>query len=119
MQMTRTDPMRAARGWLCAAAAGLALLMAGCAAPQATTVAEELPFPQAVQEATDGLVGQTQKLPAFLAKVESKLARRGVVLDPMLDATTGEQTGVTAQLQRSVAEHIEAKYAQLELLPFD
>ncbi len=121
--MTRTDSMRAAhtaaRGWLCAAAAGLALLMAGCAAPQATTVASELPFPQAVQEATDGLVGQTQKLPAFLAKVESKLAKRGVVLDPMLDATTGEQTGVTALLQRSVTDHMAAKHDQFELLPFD
>ena len=48
-------------------------LAAGCAAPQATTSSTELPFDEAVAQATDGLVSQTQKLPAFLAKVEAKL----------------------------------------------
>ncbi len=110
---------RVARAWFAVAVAtGLVLLLGGCAAPHATSVADELPFDQAVREATDGLVGQTQKLPAFLAKVESRLARRPLVLDPMLDATTGEQTGVTAAMERGVAAHLEANHPQLELLPF-
>ena len=68
--------------------------------PQATAVSNELPFEQAVAQATDGLVAQTQKLPAFLAKVESKLNKRGVVLDPMLDAGTGQQTAATQLLEK-------------------
>jgi hypothetical protein len=32
-----------------------------------------------VAQATDGLAAQTQKLPAFLAKVESKVNKRSVV----------------------------------------
>ena len=101
------------------AAAGLAAaFVAGCAAPQATRLSEELPFEQAVAQATDGLAGQTNKLPAFLAKVESKIAKRGIVLDPMLDATTGQQTAATALLESRVAERLTTKFDSFELLPF-
>ena len=74
----------------------------GCAAPpQATSLSDELPFDQAVAQATDGLAAQTQKLPAFLAKVESKVNKRSVVLDPMLDAATGQQTAATVLLENA------------------
>lgn len=106
------------RGLLAAVLFILAALAAGCAAPQATQVTEELPFEQAVAQATDGLVAQTQKLPAFLAKVESKIAKRGVVLDPMLDAGSGQQTAATQMLERQVVQHMDAKYDQMEILPF-
>ncbi|AKJ32143.1 OmpA family protein [Caldimonas brevitalea] len=96
----------------------LTLAIAGCAAPQATTLTQELPFEQAVAEATDGLVSQTQKLPAFLAKVESKLAKRAVVVDPMLDAGSGQQTQATELLEKRVSERLSSKYDQFELLPF-
>ena len=98
-----------------ALAAGLA---AGCAAPQATSSSTELPFDEAVAQATDGLVSQTQKLPAFLAKVEAKLAKRGVVLDPMLDASTGQQTNATQLLERRVTERMTTKFDSIEILPF-
>jgi len=56
----------------------VALLAAGCAAPpQAVPSNTELAFEAAVAQATDGLMAQTKKLPAFLAKVESKMAKRG------------------------------------------
>jgi hypothetical protein len=97
---------------LCLGAAA-ALLATGCAGPQATTTAE-LPFEEAVASATDGLAGQTQKLPAFLAK----LAKRGVVLDPMLDATTGQQTVATALLETRVSERLTRKSDAFEILPF-
>ncbi|HEY4957310.1 MAG TPA: OmpA family protein [Caldimonas sp.] len=97
---------------LCLGAAA-ALLATGCAGPQATTTAE-LPFEEAVASATDGLAGQTQKLPAFLAK----LAKRGVVLDPMLDATTGQQTMATALLETRVSERLTRKSDAFEILPF-
>jgi outer membrane protein OmpA-like peptidoglycan-associated protein len=99
-------------------AAGLIAAFSGCAAPQATQLSDELPFDQAVDQATDGLAGQTQKLPTFLAKVESKLAKRGIVLDPMLDATTGQQTAATVRLENRVSERLTTKFDQFEILPF-
>ncbi|MDQ6638448.1 MAG: OmpA family protein [Pseudomonadota bacterium] len=98
----------------CAAASVVvAVLAAACAAPQATSVGE-MPFEQAVAQATDGLAGQLQKGPAFLAK----LAKRSVVLDPMLDATTGQQTAATALLETRVSERLTTKFDLFEILPF-
>jgi len=99
-------------------AAALLAGLTGCATPQATSLNEELPFEAAVAQATDGLAGQTQKLPALLARVESKIAKRGVVLDPMLDATTGQQTAATTLLENRVTERLATKFDQFEILPF-
>jgi outer membrane protein OmpA-like peptidoglycan-associated protein len=93
-----------------------AVLVGACATPQpqATSVGE-MAFDQAVAQATDGLVGQVQqKGPAFLAK----LTKRTVVLDPMLDAATGQQTAATALLETRVSERLAAKADVLEILPF-
>jgi tetratricopeptide (TPR) repeat protein len=99
--------------------AALALVViTGCAAPQATQVSSELPFEQAVAQATDGLAAQTQKLPAFLARVESRLNKRGIVLDPMLEASTGQQTAATALLERRVGARLTSNFDQFEILPF-
>jgi outer membrane protein OmpA-like peptidoglycan-associated protein len=97
---------------LLASAALLAAGLAGCAtAPTAST--EELPFDQAVATATDGLVAQSQKLPAFVAK----LINRAVVVDPMLEAGSGQQTALTRQLESQVGARLRA--SQFELLPFE
>jgi len=103
------------RGAAACAGAVAAVLVAACAAPapQATSIGE-MPFEQAVAQATDGLVGQLQKGPAFLAK----LTKRSVVLDPMLDAATGQQTAATALLETRVSERLAAKADVLEILPF-
>ena len=104
---------------LVSAAVGLLGVLVGCAAPpQATNLNEEMPFDQAVAQATDGLAAQTQKLPAFLAKVESKVNKRSVVLDPMLDAVTGQQTAATVLLENRVSERLTTKTDQFEILPF-
>ena len=102
--------------WTCAAVWVAALV--GCAAPQATSLSDELPFDEAVAKATDGLAGQTQKLPAFLARVESKISKKGIVLDPMLDAATGQQTAATALLETRVTERLTTKFDQFTVLPF-
>src|SRR5664279_3211070 len=118
MQMNLATPI-AHRGCSVAfVAAALLAGLTGCAAPQATSLNEELPFEAAVAQATDGLAGQTQKLPALLARVESKIAKRGVVLDPMLDATTGQQTAATTLLENRVTERLATKFDQFEILPF-
>ena len=103
------------RGALACAGPIVAVLVAACAAPapQATSVGE-MPFEQAVAQATDGLVGQVQKGPALLAK----LNKRSVVLDPMLDAATGQQTAATALLETRVSERLTAKADMFEILPF-
>jgi len=103
------------RGAAACAGGVAAVLLAACAAPapQATNIGE-MPFEQAVAQATDGLVGQLQKGPAFLAK----LTKRSVVLDPMLDAATGQQTAATALLETRVSERLAAKADVLEILPF-
>ena len=111
--------LSSAKRLLVSAAAGLLGILVGCAAPpQATNLSDELPFDQAVTQATDGLAAQTQKLPAFLARVESKVNKRSVVVDPMLDAVTGQQTAATVLLENRVSERLTTKTDQFELLPF-
>jgi len=106
------------RGLSAVAAVWAALFIAGCAAPQATVVSNELPFEQAIILAADGLAQQTQKLPAFLAKVEAKVNKRGIVVDPMLDAGTGQQTGATRLMEKRVTDRMTANFDQFELLSF-
>ncbi len=111
------------RGLLAAGLSALLFVLAGCGT-QAVKLSEELPFDEAVTQATDGLVAQTQKLPGFLARVdlfakaESKLGKRGVVLDPMIDASSGQQTATTQLLERKVTERMSAKFESIEILPF-
>jgi outer membrane protein OmpA-like peptidoglycan-associated protein len=93
----------------------LAWGLAGCAAPSAAPAKGELSFDQAVAQATDGLVAQTQKQPAFIARLGAK---RGVVLDPMIDAGSAQQTAATQLLQERVGERMASKYEAIEILPF-
>ena len=74
---------------------------------------EELGFTAAVEVATDAMVGQLQKLPSFLGTVD----KRGVVIDPMLDAASGQQTAATRLLEQQVADRLRT-HARFELLPF-
>ena len=97
----------------------LSLLLGGCVTqPQATALTQELSFAQATTQVTDALVQQTQTLPAFLTKVEAKLAKRGVVLDPMLDGGSGQQTLATQLLERQVSQRMISQHESLEILPF-
>ncbi|MBS0444947.1 MAG: OmpA family protein [Proteobacteria bacterium] len=111
-----TPKLRAPALWALAAAV-LALGLSGCAEPPKAAVAvanEVLPFEQAVAQAADGLVQQTQQTPGLLGRA----ARRTIVLDPMLDASTGQQTVATQLLQQRVAERMNAKAELFEILPF-
>ncbi|HEY8879359.1 MAG TPA: OmpA family protein [Roseateles sp.] len=105
-----------------AAMLGCLALLSGCleTAPKQPTVStNELSFSEAVVVATDGLVAQTQKMPAFLAMVESKIVKKSVVVDPMIDATSGQQTQTTQLLERRIAERLAArKEGSFDLLPF-
>jgi outer membrane protein OmpA-like peptidoglycan-associated protein len=96
-----------------------ALLVAGCSPTGPQT------FEKAAAAATDDLVAQTGKLPSFLTKIESTLAssdpngpKRSIVLDPMLDMITGQQTETTKLLERRVTQRMGLKFPQFEFLPF-
>ncbi len=98
---------------------GLAWLLSSCTSSQPQT------FEKAAAEATDHLVAQTGSLPAFLARLESKISKpdpnapkRAIVLDPMLDTITGQQTETTLLLERRVTQRIGNIYPQFQFLPF-
>ena len=104
---------------LAAFGAAASLLMSACVTqPTAAVNNNSLPFDQAIVVATDALVAQTQTLPGFLAKMEAKVNKRPVVLDPTLDAGTGQQTAATQKLDKVATDRMVAKFEQIEVLPF-
>jgi len=116
--MTRTlagESRRVVAAWLLGCA--LALLV-GCGSSQPSV------FEQAASDATDELVAQTRKLPAFVVKMQASImkstpdVKRAVVIDPMLDTTTGQQTIATTLLEQRVTGRMTVKFDQFEFLPF-
>jgi hypothetical protein len=96
---------------LCAAA-----LAAACA--NRPTPGNAMPFDQAVNQAVDDLIVQTQKLPAFLAKVES-LSQRRIVIDPLLEGASGQQTEVTRVAEQRIVQRMQAQFKQFTVTPFN
>ena len=97
-----------------AALALLTALLVGCAAPQQSASTEPLALDQAISAATDALALQTQNLPAFMAKLD----KRALVIDPMIDSSSGQQTALTRQIEDKVAARLASNYTQLPVLPF-
>ena len=106
--------MTATTRWRLAALALIAALLVGCAAPQQSASTEPLALDQAVTAATDALALQTQNLPAFLAKLD----KRALVIDPMIDSGSGQQTALTRLIEEKVVARLTSTYAQLPVLPF-
>ena len=79
---------------------------------------------QAVSGATDTLLDQTRNVPALLAKLERTVGRTAsgpksqIVIDPMLDTSTGQQTTATTLIEKRVIDRTQAKFEQFEFLPF-
>jgi outer membrane protein OmpA-like peptidoglycan-associated protein len=73
-----------------------------------------VPFDEAVRDATDALVAQTNAMPSFIAQ----LSRRGIVHDPTLDAETAQQAMTTQRLDTLATKHLGTQYKQFDLLPF-
>jgi tetratricopeptide (TPR) repeat protein len=95
---------------------GFMLNLVACAsnAPTPAASTEAVAFDQAVADATDALAAQIQRLPAFVAQLD----KRALVIDPMIDGASGQQTVVTKQLEDKVTAHLAAKHAALPVLPF-
>jgi len=99
---------------LAAIITSLTALLAACAAPQQSASTEPLALDQAITSATDALALQTQNLPAFMAKLD----KRALVIDPMIDSGSGQQTALTRQIEEKVAARLASNYTQLPVLPF-
>src|SRR5262245_35288235 len=63
--------------------------------------------------ATSAIVSQLLKLPSFLGSVDT----HGVVIDPMLEAPSGQQTMATYLLEQQVADRLRS-VGRLQVLPF-
>jgi outer membrane protein OmpA-like peptidoglycan-associated protein len=112
--MSMTVSWTSPRAVLAALGALVASLLVACAAPPKAVEIGELPFDQAVVQASDAIAAQAQTAPAILAK----LAKKSIVLDPMLDAATGQQTAATTLLETRVGERLATKGDAFEILPF-
>jgi len=115
--MTRfvLNPPSLSRLFLHAGALLAALALGACAAQKVAAVSDDaLPFDRAIVAATDSLMQQTQASTGLLAK----LNKRQVVLDPTLDAGSGQQTAATQQLDQAIADRIGRSFDQYEVLPF-
>ena len=90
------------------------MFVVGCAAPAqppaATIDSEKRPIADAIRVATAGLL---QQVPQSAGR-----DRRVAVLDPTLDAGTGQQTNATILVDKAVAEQA-AQGGAFEVLPFE
>ncbi|NML16530.1 OmpA family protein [Azohydromonas caseinilytica] len=87
--------------------------LAGCATPTGPTASTEaVSFDQAVASATDSLLTQARQSMGVMAQFSS----RSVVVDPMLESGTGQQSALTRALEDKVAQRLRA--GEFELLPF-
>ena len=97
------------------------LIVAGCATappaptPTPTSDTSERSFDEALNVATDGLVAQLQRRPGRSTKKEDKLR---VVIDPMVDAASGQQSGATRLLEERVADRLRSNDSQFDVVPF-
>src|SRR5262250_889730 len=101
---------------------GTLLIAAACATqapppptPVPTSDTSERSFDEAVAVATDSIVAQLQQRLAPSAKPDVK---RSVVIDPMIDATSGQQTTTTRLFEERVAERLRSSPSQLDVMPF-
>ena len=101
--------------WL-AGCVSLMLMMAACA-PVPTAYTQEQALDQALDQVTESLVSQLKKQ-SILLNIPGKLSRSGMVMDPVLDSESGQQTSLTKRVESFVSERITSKHPEFEVLPF-
>jgi outer membrane protein OmpA-like peptidoglycan-associated protein len=74
---------------------------------------EDLGLPEAAAVATGVIVSHLLALPSLLGSAGT----HGIVIDPMVEAPSGQQTAATSLLEQQVADRLRA-YARVQLLPF-
>lgn len=111
------------------------VLFSACAAPPPTPerlapVRTDLEFEQGIAYAVDDLFIQLQRLPAFAPRSQNQLERvvgtvlksneaetqrRVIVVDTIIEATTGQQTRASQLVEQRVYERVGAKFTQFEV----
>ncbi len=78
-----------------------------------------MPFDQAVNQAVDDLIVQTQKLPAFLG--EGGVARQAAPHRdrPAARRASGQQTEVTRVAEQRMVQRMQAQFKQFTVSPFN
>jgi outer membrane protein OmpA-like peptidoglycan-associated protein len=104
----------AARARWLACCGGALLLAAGCATRAPAAPAGELALPEAAAAGLEQLMPPVAT-PAWL----TSLRGRSLLLEPVQDKGTRQQTRATQIADRALAERLRAAYAQVKLLPFD
>lgn len=92
-------------------------LLTSCAAPVASVRAQPVPFDVALDLAVDDLIAQTQRLPAFMTNMESRIKLGTIVVDPLLDSSTGQQNALTKRAEQRVITRIASRFKQFDILP--
>jgi outer membrane protein OmpA-like peptidoglycan-associated protein len=95
------------------------MTVGGCQTPPpvARASTQDMPLDQAINVATDALAAQIKPadgLGGVLAKLDKP---KPVLMDPSLDAASGQQTALTRQLDQKVTERLRT-LPYLEMLPF-
>jgi len=98
----------------------IGILSAGCsstneqttvaAAPPAPPPIVAVPYEQAVRKAAQDLLTNA-KLPS-----DQKFS---LIIDPLVDGNTGQQTVATANMEKSLIELVKSNYSQLDVKPFN
>ena len=114
--MTHVRPWRQ-RGvaWFLAGALLAAIVACGTAPPPPVT--GDLRFEPAVNAAADNLLQQARARSPML-QLSGKLARHGLVLDPALEARTGQQTAMTMRMDELIRARVTSGSPEFELLHF-
>lgn len=89
-----------------------------CSTKGPTSRDAEVSFDEAITSATDDLIAQIETLPGVLAKLQNLVDKKSLIIDPMIDADTGQQTMATAHFERSVTRRIAQTYDQLTIVAF-
>lgn len=104
------------------AAFATALALAACAAPQPTADGRvEGNIEQAATRASDAVMLQVRDGGSLLDKAKGLAAagaRRAVVVDPVFDPQTGQQSVLTRKVEGAFAATVAARFAGFEVLPF-
>ncbi|HEY4065745.1 MAG TPA: OmpA family protein [Burkholderiaceae bacterium] len=113
---TLSGVARTLRAWI--AVCAVALLAACASTPKPFSASHvELPFEQAIAQASDGVVEQARSLPGF--RFNGLIGKRRIVVDPMLDAGSGQQTVTTERMQQRATQRLQAGLSAAEFLPFE
>jgi outer membrane protein OmpA-like peptidoglycan-associated protein len=84
--------------------------------PKPADSTAELTFSEAVNLATDAIVDQFRRRPGSGPRLDEAQKKPGVVIDPMIDGASGQQTAATRLLEQQVAERLAR--ARFDVLPF-